>query len=160
MARRHHRSKVTRVVNLVKKIIAFFFSHVGLCALVVGYAMLGAVIFQALESTHERNIQKAVGEDRADTVDTAWNLTFHINKLDKALWKNELHAKVRAFHTRTIQAIKRGYDGKDFGVSQQWTFTGAFLYCKCGVCCHSFCHQLRSLFDVIRFSAHGHHNDR
>uniref|UniRef100_A0A914VSJ8 Uncharacterized protein n=1 Tax=Plectus sambesii TaxID=2011161 RepID=A0A914VSJ8_9BILA len=33
MARRHHRrrSKVTRVVNLVKKIIAFFFSHVGLC---------------------------------------------------------------------------------------------------------------------------------
>lgn len=38
MARRHHRrrSKVTRVVNLVKKIIAFFFSHVGLCALVSG----------------------------------------------------------------------------------------------------------------------------
>lgn len=35
MARRHHRrSKVTRVINLVKRIIAFFFSHVGLCALV------------------------------------------------------------------------------------------------------------------------------
>lgn len=34
MARRHRRSKVRRVVNLVKKIVAFFFSHIGLCALV------------------------------------------------------------------------------------------------------------------------------
>ena len=25
-------------------------------------------------------------------------------------------------------AIRRGYDGKEYGVSAQWTFTGAFLY--------------------------------
>lgn len=35
MGKRHRRSKVTRVVNLVKRIIAFFFSHVGLCGLVI-----------------------------------------------------------------------------------------------------------------------------
>lgn len=34
MARKHRRSKVKHVVNLVKRIIAFFFSHVGLCGLV------------------------------------------------------------------------------------------------------------------------------
>ncbi|VDM20680.1 unnamed protein product [Wuchereria bancrofti] len=76
MARRNHRrSKVTRVINLIKRIIAFFFSHVGLCALVIGYALLGAVVFRAVEGPHETFIQ-----------------------------------------------------GQEYGLSAQWTFTGAFLY--------------------------------
>uniref|UniRef100_A0A1I8A6S9 Ion_trans_2 domain-containing protein n=1 Tax=Steinernema glaseri TaxID=37863 RepID=A0A1I8A6S9_9BILA len=128
MARRHRRSKVTRVVNLIKRIIAFFFSHVGLCALVIGYALLGAVVFRAVESPHEMEIQNDVATARHHAVNIAWNATFRVNKLDKDQWYKTVHAEVKKFQKKCMWAIRKGYDGKEYGVSAQWTFTGAFLY--------------------------------
>ncbi|KAI1708838.1 ion channel domain-containing protein [Ditylenchus destructor] len=126
--RRHRRSKVTRVVNLVKRIIAFFFSHVGLCALVIGYALLGAVVFRAVEGPHETFIQSEVTRARQVAVDVAWNATFSVNKLDKQQWEHTVFAQTKLFQRKCMWAIRRGYDGKEYGVSAQWTFTGAFLY--------------------------------
>uniref|UniRef100_A0AC34Q5B1 Potassium channel domain-containing protein n=1 Tax=Panagrolaimus sp. JU765 TaxID=591449 RepID=A0AC34Q5B1_9BILA len=128
MGRRHRRSKVTRVVNLVKKIIAFFFSHVGLCALVIGYALGGAIIFRAVESPHEREIQGEVTRARQEAVNVAWNTTFRVNKLDRAQWERTVYTQIKKFQRKCMWAIRRGYDGKELGVSAQWTFTGAFLY--------------------------------
>ena len=68
MGRRHRRSKVTRVVNLVKRIVAFFLSHVGLCGLVIGYALLGAVVFRAVEGPFESFIQREVTNARSHSV--------------------------------------------------------------------------------------------
>ncbi|KAE9552741.1 hypothetical protein FO519_004058 [Halicephalobus sp. NKZ332] len=128
MVRRHRRSKVTRVVNLVKRIIAFFFSHVGLCALVIGYALGGAIIFRAVEAPHERDIQNEVTRARHEAVNVAWNTTFRVNKLDRAQWERTVYSQIKKFQKKCMWAIRRGYDGKEFGVSAQWTFTGAFLY--------------------------------
>ncbi|KAI6208785.1 Potassium channel subfamily K member 18 [Aphelenchoides besseyi] len=128
MGRRHRRSKVTRVVNLVKRIIAFFFSHVGLCALVIGYALLGAVVFRAVEGPHEEYIQKEVSSARSRAVNVAWNATFRVNKLDRIQWEKTVYAQVKAFQKKCMWAIRRGYDGKEHGISAQWTFTGSFLY--------------------------------
>ncbi|KAI6179890.1 TWiK family of potassium channels protein 7 [Aphelenchoides besseyi] len=130
MGRRHRRSKVTRVVNLVKRIIAFFFSHVGLCALVIGYALLGAVVFRAVEGPHEEYIQKEVSSARSRAVNVAWNATFRVNKLDRIQWEKTVYAQVKAFQKKCMWAIRRGYDGKEHGISAQWTFTGSFLYSK------------------------------
>ncbi|KAK6051593.1 Ion channel [Cooperia oncophora] len=128
MGRRHRRSKVTRVVNLVKKIIAFFFSHIGLCALVVGYALLGAVIFQAVEGPHEEQIQSSVTAARSRAVDVVWNATFRVNRLNQDQWKSAVYKEVKKFQKICMQAIRKGYDGKEFKQAAQWTFTGAFLY--------------------------------
>uniref|UniRef100_A0A0R3S363 Ion channel n=1 Tax=Elaeophora elaphi TaxID=1147741 RepID=A0A0R3S363_9BILA len=129
MARRNHRrSKVTRVINLIKRIIAFFFSHVGLCALVIGYALLGAVVFRAVEGPHETFIQGQVATARQRAVNIVWNATFRVNKLDREQWERTVHSQIRRFQRKCMWAIKRGYDGKEYGLSAQWTFTGAFLY--------------------------------
>ncbi|VDO67628.1 unnamed protein product [Haemonchus placei] len=128
MGRRHRRSKVTRVVNLVKKIIAFFFSHIGLCALVVGYALLGAVIFQAVEGPHEEQIQSSVTAARSRAVDVVWNATFRVNRLNQDQWKSAVYKEVKKFQKICMHAIRKGYDGKEFKQAAQWTFTGAFLY--------------------------------
>ncbi|CAD5222422.1 unnamed protein product [Bursaphelenchus xylophilus] len=128
MGRRHRRSKVTRVVNLVKRIIAFFFSHVGLCALVVGYALLGAVVFRAVELPHETEVQRDVFLARQKAVDVAWNATFRVNKLDRIQWEKIVYTEIKKFQKKCMKAIRQGYDGKEHGVSAQWTFTGAFLY--------------------------------
>uniref|UniRef100_A0AC35TZF4 Ion channel n=1 Tax=Rhabditophanes sp. KR3021 TaxID=114890 RepID=A0AC35TZF4_9BILA len=128
MGRRHRRSKVKSVVNFVKRIIAFFFSHVGLCALVVGYALLGAVVFRAVEGPHEQYVQSEMQLSRQNAVNIAWNATFRVNRLNKQQWQGIVFAQVRKFRKKSLWAIRKGYDGKEYGVSAQWTFTGAFLY--------------------------------
>ncbi|KAI6240044.1 Potassium channel subfamily K member 18 [Aphelenchoides fujianensis] len=105
MGRRHRRSKVTRVVNLVKRIIAFFFSHVGLCALVIGYALLGAVVFRAVEGPHEEYIQKEVSSARNRAINVAWNATFRVNKLDQSQWEKTVYAQVKLFQRKCMWAI-------------------------------------------------------
>uniref|UniRef100_A0A914S8R6 Potassium channel domain-containing protein n=1 Tax=Parascaris equorum TaxID=6256 RepID=A0A914S8R6_PAREQ len=95
---------------------------------VVGYALLGAVVFRAVEGPHETSVQSQVTTARQKAVNIAWNATFRVNKLDRAQWERTVHAQVKRFQHKCLWAIKRGYDGKEFGVSAQWTFTGAFLY--------------------------------
>ncbi|CAI5446558.1 unnamed protein product [Caenorhabditis angaria] len=128
MSRRHRRSKVTRVVNLVKKIIAFFFSHIGLCALVVGYALLGAVIFKAVEQPHEIDIQRKVFDARTRAVNKIWDTTFDINRLNSSHWNRTVMEQVEIFKKVLMHSIRRGFDGKQLNENSQWTFTGAFLY--------------------------------
>jgi hypothetical protein len=41
-----------------KKLTTFFLSHVGLISLVVGYCIMGAFTFEALESSHELQVRK------------------------------------------------------------------------------------------------------
>ncbi|VDK80363.1 unnamed protein product [Litomosoides sigmodontis] len=107
---------------------------------VIGYALLGAVVFRAVERPHEAFIQSQVTTARQKAVNIAWNATFRhseynsrneqlrVNKLDRAQWERTVHAQVRQFQRKCMWAIKRGYDGSEYGLSAQWTFTGAFLY--------------------------------
>ncbi|KAF7637380.1 hypothetical protein Mgra_00003125 [Meloidogyne graminicola] len=128
-SRRHHRrSKVQHIINLLKHIIAFLFSHVGLCALVIGYALLGAVVFRAVEGPHERKIQNIVTTSRNKAVQIAWDTTFKVNKLDKRKWEDTVYSETKKFQRLCMWSIRRGYDGKEFGLAAQWTFTGSFLY--------------------------------
>lgn len=123
MGRRHRRSKVTRVVNLVKKIIAFFFSHIGLCALVSVVLLLYFIFYlpgsglchagsshlpsgrraprgngtaDALSSLSVDlfQIQSEVTAARHKAVDVMWNATFRVNKLDEQQWKQTVYNEV------------------------------------------------------------------
>ncbi len=51
--RGENRCTVARAKTCAKIFLAQLFSHVGLCALVVGYAIMGAFIFMALERGKE-----------------------------------------------------------------------------------------------------------
>lgn len=61
-------------------------------------------------------------------MNVAWNATYRVNKLDRNQWERTVFAQVKSFQRRTMWSIKRGYDGKEYGIQAQWTFTGAFLY--------------------------------
>lgn len=65
---------------------------------------------------------------RHQAVNVAWNATYRVNKLDRSQWERIVFAQVKSFQRRTMWSIKRGYDGKEYGIQAQWTFTGAFLY--------------------------------
>ncbi|KAH7931818.1 uncharacterized protein LOC119377917 [Rhipicephalus sanguineus] len=118
-----------RCKSCCRKFTAFLFSHVGLCALVVGYSILGAFAFRALEAPYEVEKASQVIAMRRDTVARLWEITDRLNVLYKENWTAAVSHEILDFQARLIAAVKDGYDGKEIGTGgQQWSFSGAFLY--------------------------------
>ena len=49
---------IQRIKNIIRRLIAFFFSQIGICALVAGYMVMGAFLFEHLEA--ESQMEHAV----------------------------------------------------------------------------------------------------
>lgn len=93
----------------------------------MGYSILGALAFQALEAPFEEKKVDEVMRKRTDTVKRLWAITDQLNVLYKENWTRQVTEEVKRFQSDLVNAIKEGYDGKE-GSSTQWTFSGAFLY--------------------------------
>ncbi|XP_055953253.1 potassium channel subfamily K member 17-like [Argiope bruennichi] len=124
---RRKRPPENKCKSCCRRFTAFMFSHVGLCALVVGYSILGAFAFQALEAPYEEKKVDEVMHKRSDTVRRLWAITDNLNVLYKENWTRQVTEEVKRFQAELVHAIKEGYDGKE-GTGTQWTFSGAFLY--------------------------------
>ena len=68
-------SKCHKCCKFLGSVISFLFSHVGLFALVVGYCILGAFIFEELERYHELEVKRNVTRTRHAVTDTLWDIT-------------------------------------------------------------------------------------
>ena len=66
---------VAKVKSYLKMFLAQLFSHVGLCALVVGYSIMGAFIFSSLESGHEKAIRAQREDERLKVLNELYNVT-------------------------------------------------------------------------------------
>ena len=62
---------IQRIKNFIRRLIAFFFSQIGICALVAGYMVMGAFLFEHLEA--ESQMEHAVSRS---------NIQFSILQLD------------------------------------------------------------------------------
>lgn len=108
-----------------RSVIAFVFSNVGICVLVLGYLILGAFMFESLESIPKG--MSPVVERRREAVLRLWNITERYNTLHKANWSDEVVSVVRAYQEEVILAVEKGFDGQD-NPPTMWTFSGALLY--------------------------------
>ncbi|XP_064460217.1 potassium channel subfamily K member 18-like isoform X2 [Ornithodoros turicata] len=111
-----------------KRVASFLLSHLGLCALVVGYGLLGALAFRALEGPYEVQKASEVKNMREETVSRLWEATLQLNVLYKENWTAVVDREIREFQGRIVAAVKDGYDGTETGDSRQWSLSGAFLY--------------------------------
>ena len=64
-----------RVKTIVKDIVAQLFSQVGLCLLVIGYSLMGALVFKSLEEQNELDTRLKVSSTRNKTLDDLYDLT-------------------------------------------------------------------------------------
>ncbi|XP_067125210.1 TWiK family of potassium channels protein 7-like [Centruroides vittatus] len=120
--------KSSRCMSCCRRFSTLLFSHVGLCALVVGYSIMGAFTFRALEAPHEKEKHQEVSKIREQTVKRLWDITYDLNVLYKENWTKLVTDEIKRFQKELVAAVKGGYDGKDVATNQQWTFSGAFLY--------------------------------
>ena len=69
-----------------RKFVAFLFSTVGSCCLMVGYVILGGMIFRRLEADHGYTVDVDMRRVKEKHVDWLWNLTAAMNVLHPHNW--------------------------------------------------------------------------
>ncbi|XP_067140333.1 potassium channel subfamily K member 18-like [Centruroides vittatus] len=108
--------------------LTLLFSHIGLCALVVGYTIMGAFTFEALEAKHEKMKRIEIIQERKKIVESLWDITTSFPLLQDTNWTYHAHMKIREFELKVVKAVrKEGFDGQE-NHSLQWSFSGALLY--------------------------------
>jgi len=116
-----------RFKDVFRTVIAFVFSNVGICVLVLVYLILGAFMFQYIEEPQHEIVPPIVNK-RKETVMRLWNITERYNTLHLANWSVEVVDVIHTYQAQVIDEVtQRDYDGEDIPKSP-WNFSGALLY--------------------------------
>lgn len=114
-----------------RQVITFLFSHIGLGTLLLGYALVGAFTFQALESKHEQQQRIEMLNIREQTILNISKMTNESLILRFDFWTDEAENILKNFEKEFLNAVKnKGYDGSEelSKTSLQWSFSGSLLY--------------------------------
>jgi len=114
------------IKNGFRIFIAWVFSNVGICVLVVGYLILGAFMFQEIERKDSRVVNEMV-QTRRDTVKQLWDTTVKYNMLHPHSWSAEVDKLIEEYQLKVVEAEAQGFDGNDIPI-ELWNFSGALLY--------------------------------
>ena len=135
------RQRQKKVINCCKKFIAFMFSHIGLCSLMVGYSIAGGFIFQKLEAPYEIEKNNEMENLRKTILQNIWDLAFEVNynKGSREVFKREVDAILKNYSQRIQRETKEsGWDGDggsftgeedDFTKQAKlWSFPSSLLF--------------------------------
>ncbi|XP_050410849.1 uncharacterized protein LOC126825305 [Patella vulgata] len=127
------REKRKKCLNAFKTFVAFLFSHIGLCSLVVGYTIMGGFVFKAIEGPYERSIKTGIREQRVKLIDKLIQHAFELqmSKSGRDDFMEAVNKELLKFQTKIHRETKEngwdGNDAKEFS-DMQWSFASALLY--------------------------------
>uniref|UniRef100_A0A1B6C1K9 Potassium channel domain-containing protein n=1 Tax=Clastoptera arizonana TaxID=38151 RepID=A0A1B6C1K9_9HEMI len=98
-----------------------------LSLIVLGYVLLGGIVFQALEGGHELRHRTIIKNFRDDCLKELWLITERLNVLYERNWTHLVDAQLRKFERSVVETTKAsGYHLQD--KEMHWSFSGALLY--------------------------------
>merc|ERR1712051_80916 len=83
--------------------VAFVFSKVGICVLVIGYLFVGAAMFQQLEGPEEAMLRFPVAKYRSKIVKDLWKITEEYNTLHPTNWTDEVTQIMKDYQTFVVK---------------------------------------------------------
>ncbi|KAL5277557.1 KCNK18.2 family protein [Megaselia abdita] len=114
-----------RIKEHCRNFTAFLFSNVGIIILVVFYTIGGAFMFREIEVSQSEHTMKHFGERNVKKIaKRLWTETV-INVLNEKDFKTRINATLTDFQTTLF---KSHLAGVGVNITQQWSFSGAFLY--------------------------------
>lgn len=103
-------------------------TQVGVGGLVVSYAILGALAFEAIEGKEELWQTNQTLPIHDNTIRTLWNVTEHLNVLNKDQWYADVNQTLYDFQNQIVKAVKEdGYDDRE--VEEVWNFPASLMFC-------------------------------
>lgn len=121
--------KKNKCLYYLRNIATFLVSHIGLVSLVVGYCIMGAFTFEALEAGHEKKVKREMVVVRERVTDDLWRFTHGIDVLVQEEWIVNVTDRLKNFETHLIESMKKkGWDGSEDENKVQWTLAGALFY--------------------------------
>lgn len=123
------RLRMRQCAHCCRSFIAFLFSTVGLTCIMVGYVVLGGLIFRTLEAPNEVRLQDEMRKSRQLHIDRLWKATEQMNVLEPDNWTRTAEGILEQYTTAVYQFAKKGgLEGKSQDDELQWSFAGALLY--------------------------------
>ncbi|GAB0098177.1 potassium channel subfamily K member 9 [Sergentomyia squamirostris] len=116
-----------KIKDCCRKFVAFMCTQVGVGALIVGYALVGAAAFMSIE-TQEKNptLEQAMNLRRNCAMDL-WTIVEEQNLFNGSVWRRETDEILMRFQTDFAKLVKKGYDGRT--PDEVWTFPAALMFC-------------------------------
>ncbi|XP_026498445.1 TWiK family of potassium channels protein 7 [Vanessa tameamea] len=115
-----------KIKDCLRKFIAFMFTQVGVGALVVCYAILGAASFMHIEKDSPDEQLENVIQWRQNCVEQLWNITNKYNVLNYTAWMSNSNKVLKDFQNNVTSAIHLGYNGRSS--EDIWSFPAALMY--------------------------------
>lgn len=117
-----------KIGDYCRKFVAFMCTQVGVGALIVGYALIGAASFQSIETQPQQglNLSSYAAELRANYSHQLWNVVLAGNGLSKKKWTSDADAVVVQFQRNFVGLVKQGYDRQR--VEDKWSYPAALMY--------------------------------
>lgn len=105
-------------------------TQVGVGALIVGYALIGAAGFQSIETQPQQNgtnLRAMVEGLRRNLSRDLWYLTEELNIFNQTNWTAKADVVVQGYQHELVKLIKDGYDSRS--PEEIWSFPAALMYC-------------------------------
>lgn len=132
------REKRAKALTYCKKFVAFLFSHIGLCSLMVAYAIVGGFIFRAIEGPFEIETKIKVISERQKTRDQIMELatSLILNKRSRNNVSKEIDILLRDFQREVYIATDiHGFNNEDSNAdsvdgqtAEQWSLASSLLF--------------------------------
>lgn len=115
-----------KIRDCCRKLIAFMCTQVGVGGLVVGYAILGATGFIAIEGHEDRPENEFVKNKRSTCINRLWNIALAENNFDKRAFVSNANKVLEEFQMDLVHAVRNGYDGRKS--NEIWSFPAALMF--------------------------------
>lgn len=120
-----------RIKDCCRSTIAFMFSNVGVCGLMVGYTIMGALLFPEIEVLEGPPLSSAVVTHREEAIRRLWNITASHNTLYPTKWKDDVRKELKDYQEYIVEIAGRGWIGEEPSNSSdnaRWSFEAGFFY--------------------------------
>ena len=110
-------TKCSLCLKVIRKLLSFLLSHIGLLSLVVGYCIMGAFIFEELERHNEIEVKRNMTKNRLLVTDDLWEITKYVYSplIFAAMYLNERSGLEKAaflFHSELLSISKWKFNDK------------------------------------------------
>lgn len=116
-----------KMKDCCRKLVSFMFTQVGVGGVIVGYALCGALAFQAIELTYDNQGIKTVEKMRNETAEGLWNITEQFNMLNTTAWAEEVLVILTHYQANITELKRKGYEPRT--PEDIWEYPTALMFC-------------------------------